>query len=280
MKTRTSIKAAAGLFFTAMISTVSAQQALNVQLTSTNPSCNGYTNGEVVLTITGGTLPYTVNGAPIKGSQLIVSSLGAGNYNFSVDDLNGNNASAYAQINEPQPLGITSIVTNVSPNGTNDGSINLIVPNVPLTFEWLTYGGSTPITNEEDQVGLSVGVYKVIITESNGCISSKRFEINQDPLNPFLGGGYNPIINQAVSSGAQSTNAILVYPNPSVGHINLRSNVDTKEAVILNDMGVVVHTCSLKTSGDIEGVNLHPGSYLLVTTDATGAKQTERIVIR
>jgi hypothetical protein len=278
MKKRTTIGVAAGVFFTAMFSTVSAQQAMNVQMSSSNPTCNGYNNGEVVLTITGGTLPYTVNGAPIKGSQLIVSSLGSGNYNFSVDDVNGNNVTAYAQISEPQPLGLMSVVTNVSANGTNDGAINLIVPNVPLTFEWLTYGGTTPVTNEEDQAGLGVGIYKVIITESNGCKSSKRFEINQD--SPFLSGGYNPIVTEGVSTGNQISSAIVVYPNPSVGQINLRSTVDTKEAVILNDMGVVVHTCSIRTSGDVEGVNLHPGSYLLVTTDITGAKQTERIVIR
>ena len=274
MKTTSLFKTVLATFALA-IGTVQAQQAVSVQLTSTNPTCYGSSNGEIVLTITGGTMPFLLNGSPLKGSQLILSNLQAGSYDYVVEDANGNTVTAFVQLNQPQPLAISSVVTNVSFNGTNDGAINLTVPAVPLTFEWLT-DGSTPLVNgQEDQTGLAVGTYKVIITESNGCSTSQRFQIVQNAQYPSFNSTYN-----AITQSSSTSSAMTVYPNPSNGHIKLRSNVETKEAMIINDMGVVVHQRSLQLEGKIEGVDLLPGVYTLMTTDKLGNQSTERIVIR
>lgn len=274
MKTSSFIKALS-VAVTMGISPVFAQQAVGVQVTSTNPTCYGYTNGEIVLTITGGTMPFSLNGTPLKGSQLILSNLSAGNYDYVVEDANGNTVTAFAQLTQPQALAISAVVTNVSFNGTNDGAINLTVPNIPLTFEWQNYGGTTPVNGQEDQTGLAVGSYKVIIIEGNGCVTSQRFEVEQNVQYPFFNPSYNTITQSSTTSSAMT-----VFPNPSNGHINLRSNVETKSAMIMNDMGVVVHQLSLQTEGAIEGVDLLPGAYTLITTDKLGNQSTERIIIR
>lgn len=274
MKTSSFIKALS-VAFTMGISPVFAQQAVGVQITATNPTCYGYTNGEIVVTITGGTMPFSINGAPLKGSQLVLSNLSAGNYDYVVQDANGNTVTGFAQLTQPQALAFSSVVTNVSFNGTNNGAIDLTVPNVPLTFEWQNYGGTTPVNGQEDQTGLAVGSYKVIITQGNGCITSQRFEVEQNVQNPFLTSGY--IANTQLNT---TSSAMTVFPNPSNGHINLRSNVETKSAMIMNDMGVIVHQLSLQTEGAIEGVDLLPGAYTLITTDKLGNPSTERIVIR
>lgn len=274
MKTSTFIKALT-LAFTMGISPVFAQQAVGVQITTTNPTCYGYTNGEIVLTITGGTMPFLLNGAPIKGSQLILSNLTAGNYDYVVQDANGNTVTGFAQLTQPQPLAFSSVVTNVSFNGTNNGAINLTVPNVPLTFEWLNFGGTTPVNGQEDQTGLAVGTYKVIITQSNGCITSQRFEVQQNTQYPSLNNGYI-----AITQNGTTSSAMTVFPNPSNGHINLRSNVETKSATIISDTGLVVYQTKDAVEGAIEQVDLLPGTYTLMTTDKLGNQTTERIVIR
>ena len=274
MKTSSIIKTLT-VAFTMGINPVFAQQAVGVQITSTNPTCYGYTNGEIVLTITGGTMPFTLNGTPLKGSQLILSNLSAGNYDYVVQDANGNTVTGFAQLTQPQALAFSSVVTNVSFNGTNNGAIDLTVPNVPLTFEWQNYGGTTPVNGQEDQTGLAVGSYKVIITQGNGCITSQRFEVVQNLQNPFLTSSY--IANTQLGT---TSSAMTVFPNPSNGHINLRSNVETKSAMIMNDMGVIVHQTKDAFEGTIQEVDLLPGVYTLMTTDKLGNPSTERIVIR
>lgn len=274
MKTSSFIKALS-VAFTMGISPVFAQQAVGVQITATNPTCYGYTNGEIVVTITGGTMPFSLNGAPLKGSQLVLSNLSAGNYDYVVQDANGNTVTGFAQLTQPQALAFSSVVTNVSFNGTNNGAIDLTVPNVPLTFEWQNYGGTTPVNGQEDQTGLAVGSYKVIITQGNGCITSQRFEVEQNVQNPFLTSGY--IANTQFNT---TSSAMTVFPNPSNGHINLRSNVETKSAMIMNDMGVIVHQTKDAFEGTIQEVDLLPGVYTLMTTDKLGNPSTERIVIR
>jgi hypothetical protein len=274
MKTPSFIKTLT-VAFTMGISPVFAQQAVGVQITATNPTCYGYTNGEIVVTITGGTMPFYLNGAPLKGSQLVLSNLSAGNYDYVVQDANGNTVTGFAQLTQPQALAFSSVVTNVSFNGTNNGAIDLTVPNVPLTFEWQNYGGTTPVNGQEDQTGLAVGSYKVIITQGNGCITSQRFEVEQNLQNPFLTSGY--IANTQLNT---TSSAMTVFPNPSSGHISLRSNVETKSAMIMNDMGVIVHQTKDAFEGTIQKVDLLPGVYTLMTTDKLGNPSTERIVIR
>jgi hypothetical protein len=274
MKTPSFIKTLT-VAFTMGISPVFAQQAVGVQITATNPTCYGYTNGEIVVTITGGTMPFYLNGAPLKGSQLVLSNLSAGNYDYVVQDANGNTVTGFAQLTQPQALAFSSVVTNVSFNGTNNGAIDLTVPNVPLTFEWQNYGGTTPVNGQEDQTGLAVGSYKVIITQGNGCITSQRFEVEQNLQNPFLTSGY--IANTQLNT---TSSAMTVFPNPSNGHISLRSNVETKSAMIMNDMGVIVHQTKDAFEGTIQKVDLLPGVYTLMTTDKLGNPSTERIVIR
>ncbi len=274
MKTSSFIKTLT-VAFTMGISPVFAQQAVGVQITATNPTCYGYTNGEIVVTITGGTMPFSLNGAPLKGSQLVLSNLSAGNYDYVVQDANGNTVTGFAQLTQPQALAFSSVVTNVSFNGTNNGAIDLTVPNVPLTFEWQNYGGTTPVNGQEDQTGLAVGSYKVIITQGNGCITSQRFEVEQNVQNPFLTSGY--IANTQLNT---TSSAMTVFPNPSNGHISLRSNVETKSAMIMNDMGVIVHQTKDAFEGTIQEVDLLPGVYTLMTTDKLGNPSTERIVIR
>jgi hypothetical protein len=48
----------------------------------------------------------------------------------------------------------------------------------------------------------------------------------------------------------------------------------------MNDMGTVVHRCQISKEGDMEELDLNPGTYTLVTTDAYGVTNSERILIR
>jgi hypothetical protein len=60
----------------------------------------------------------------------------------------------------------------------------------------------------------------------------------------------------------------------------MKATLKTKDAYVMSDMGIVVHRCQISNEGDIEEIDLNPGTYTLVTTDAYGVTNSERILIR
>ncbi len=255
-------------------------QNIPLQVNTTNPSCFGQSNGEVVIDILNGSEPFVVNGVTIVGTQFVANNLAAGNYTFNISDDNGQTTSADVTLISPQPFNMQAIISNVTTFGGNDGSIQITVPAVPLTFNWTTPNGSGLIAGQEDQNTLTAGIYNLSIIEANGCETFKRFDISQ-PIgnaNNFFNPSYIPNL-QGGSNGSTSS-AIMVYPNPSVGHITMKAAVETKDAYVMNDMGTVVHRCQINKEGDIEEIDLNPGTYTLVTTDAYGVTNSERILIR
>ena len=255
-------------------------QNLSVQVNTTNPACFGLSSGEVVIDIFNGSEPYMVNGLPIVGTQFTATNLAAGNYTFNITDDNGQMTSADVTLVSPQPFNMQAIVNNASTFGGNDGSIELTVPAIPLTFNWTTPNGSGILAGQEDQLTLTAGIYNVTITEPNGCETFKRFDISQPVgnANNFFNPSYIP--NLQGGNNGSTTSAIMVYPNPSLGHITMKAEVKTKDAYLMNDMGVVVHRCQINNEGDIEEIDLNPGTYTLITTDANGVTNTERILVR
>src|SRR6185295_18220481 len=117
---------------------------------ATNVSCNGGSNGSVVITPSGGTSPYT-----ITPSQ---TGLAAGSYSFTVTDTKGCNITVPVTITQPAILSATSAVTNVSCNGGNNGSV-VITPS----------GGTSPYTINPAQTNLAAGSYNFTVTDTNGC---------------------------------------------------------------------------------------------------------------
>jgi hypothetical protein len=253
---------------------------LSLQVSTTNPGCYGYSNGEVVIDITGGSEPYIVNGVTVLGTQFTASNLAAGNYTFNISDDLGVSTSADVTLISPQPFNMQAIITNVSTFNGNDGAINITVPAIPLTIDWTTPNGIGLVAGQEDQSSLTAGIYNLTITEPNGCTTFKRFDVNQPVgnANNYFNPSYLP--NVQGGNNGNTTSAFMVYPNPSVGHITMKAEVQTKEAYVMNDMGVVVHRCQISNEGEIEEIDLNPGTYILITTDANGVTNNERILVR
>jgi hypothetical protein len=256
-------------------------QTLTAQVATQNPSCYGTNNGEVTIDIIGGTSPYSVNGLAIAGSQFVESNLSGGNFAFTITDASSASTSVDVTLVSPQPLNLMATVTNVTTAGGSNGAINLTVPSATVTYDWNTSNGAGLVPTSEDQTGLSVGIYNVTITDANGCQTSKRFDVLQQTFNPtsFMNFGLTPI-TQGVSGGSTTSSAISVYPNPSASHITLKSIQETKQAVIMNDMGIIVHQSAVNVAGAIEEVDLLPGAYTLIMIDTYGQKSTERIIVQ
>jgi hypothetical protein len=175
-----------------------SQAPLNIQVSTSNPTCFGLNDGEVIIDITGGTQPYIINGLEIAGTQFIAGTLAEGNYYFDVTDAASLMASADVTLVSPAELIVQAVVSNVSTYGGANGAIDITLLNGTGTFGWYTQNGSGVNSTMEDQSGLTEGIYTVAITEPNGCEISKRYVVSQ-PANPA--NTFNPNMNPNTQNG-------------------------------------------------------------------------------
>ncbi len=149
--------------------------ALNLTSNTTDVSCNGGDDGSIVLSITGGTSPYSYqwsNGSTSRNQ----SKLSAGSYSVTVTDTNGCSEVLSATINEPSSdINASVSVTNVVCKGQSNGAIDVSVNGgtAPYNFQW-DFGAST-----EDVSSLPAGTYSVTISDANSCIKITGITISE-----------------------------------------------------------------------------------------------------
>lgn len=152
---------------------------LNVTDSITDASCSNPV-GSATVTVSGGTGPYTItwNTTPVQTGS-VVTGLAPGTYVATISDNSCVTLMAYDTIviNQGGNFTATPVVTNVSCNGGNNGSITLnVVPNgtVVPTYTWST-GAST-----QNVSGLFAGTYSVAISDGT-CNSTLSFTVTQPP---------------------------------------------------------------------------------------------------
>jgi hypothetical protein len=224
--------------------------ALNITVDgTTNVSCNGGGDGEILVTTTDGTNPYTFNWDNGETTEDI-SSLSVGSYKLIVTDDNGCQDSVTQSITEPTALNITiDGVTNVSCNGGGDGEILVTTTDgtSPYTFNW--NNGETT----EDISSLSVGSYKLIVTDNLGCKDSITQAITEPTaLNITIDG----VTNVSCNGGSN-------------GSIDVTTTDGTSPYTFNWDNG--------ETTEDISSLSI--GSYKLIVTDNLGCQDSASYVV-
>ena len=151
-----------------------------------NISCNGNNDGSIDITVTGGTSPYTYSWTTNNGSGLYANNedqtgLSPGIYILTVTDSKECQISKEFTIIQPDEIQVSSELSNVSEHGGTDGSIDITVSGGTgsYTYTWSTNDGSGLDPGEQDQSGLGPGTYGLQVTDSNGCMKEKTFEITE-----------------------------------------------------------------------------------------------------
>jgi PKD repeat protein len=206
-------------------------------VSTNNVTCFGASNGNINLTLSGGTAPYTFNwtGGVTTEDR---TGLSAGVYTVTIRDANNCSITNSATITQPSSaVSSTAISSNVSCNGGADGIVNLTPTggSAPYTFIWT--GGITT----EDRSGLSAGVYTVTIRDANNCSVTNSATVTQPS-------------NALSSSIVAVNNATCQLP----GSIDINVSGGTA--------GYTYLWSNTSTSQDING--LSAGSYSVTVTDA------------
>ncbi len=215
-----------------------------------NVSCFGGNDGNISLSVSGGTPPYVYlwnTGATTAG----INSLLAGAYTVTVTDANGCNAiisDFVAQPAAPLTAPIT-VAQDVSCFGGSNGSLvtNATGGTAPYTYLWNT-GATTSSLN-----GLSNGVYTVTVTDSHGCTFTADAQLSQ-PSAPLSVSGSTTIANCLNGQGGSVTIQVS-------GGTPMYSYLWSNGSVSQNIM------------------NAMPGSYSVTVTDANGCTATGNWVV-
>ena len=244
--------------------TVTEPADVGVNMNNSHISCNGAGDGQIVLSGTGGTAPYTYsidNGSTFQASGSF-TGLPSGAYDIVVMDVNGCTYNTSAGINEPNVLAETSTTSDEMLGF--DGSINLILTGgtAPFTYSWTGPNGFTSST--QDPSGLEAGTYNVTVTDVNGCtvVSGNIIVGTQLGIDP------NEI-------------DFKVYPNPADDEIMITlPNSDEVNMILVDNAGRIVQTHKLinqNTTVDIS--KLAAGVYTIKLTSVVGLVSTSKLVI-
>ena len=154
--------------------------ALASTITSTTDVlCNGGSTGEIDLSISGGTAPYTVlwnNGS--KSQDL--SGISTGNYSVTITDANGCTTTNQATITQPSNVLTASLTnqTNVDCNGNSNGNLSVEGSGGTPPYTYSIDAGATDQSNGLFE-NLSAGTYAILVTDSNNCNTTVNVSITQ-----------------------------------------------------------------------------------------------------
>ncbi len=213
-------------------------------------ACFGGTDGDITLTVAGGSLPYTYlwsNGATIPNP----TGLSDGTYTVVVTDANGCVATSQAQIVAPGSALLASATGSALVcNGTSTGSVAVTATGgtPPYNYNWDNGAGNSP-----NPSGLPANTYTVLITDGNGCTTTAAAVVSQPP----------PVVVSASGTSVSCSNS-----------------TDGTATVTVNG-GVLPYTYVWSGGGGNSPTasGLSPNTYTVLVTDFNGCIGTASVVI-
>ncbi len=158
---------------------------LDAGVTGTGILCNNECNGTAQINPTGGTAPYSViwSPYPVPADSTQITGLCSGNYLATVTDNHGCIDTMTYTVNSLLVLAATVDSTNVSCNGSNDGTAtaNISGGTLPYTISWT--GPCTPFVTDTNFIdNLCPGVYTITVNDFNGCSIQESISIEEPQL--------------------------------------------------------------------------------------------------
>lgn len=244
--------------------------------------CKGSATGEIDITVTGGTAPYTYQWSTTSGALIVINSedqvnLVAGSYQVRITDVFGCyfEAGPYVITEPALPLAVNVIdLVNVSIPGESTGVIEVDVTGGtgPYTYLWeqtdpvsLVIAGSVA-----RQTGLSRGQYRVTVTDQNGCVQILENIIIREPNLPLT--IYTSHQNVRPCNGSNNGT---IQIDVDGGTPDMSSGSAAYQIVITRG------ATTIATANDVSLFinNLEAGIYTVVVTDANSVTQSVQVEI-
>jgi gliding motility-associated-like protein len=226
---------------------------------SNNISCNGLHDGNITLSTTGGTLPYSYSWSNSTTNQN-QTNIGAGTYSVVVTDANSCKDTLNFTLTEPIVLTSTITATsnyngyNISCSGLTDGSLVLAVNGGTTAYSYSWGNGST----NQNLSSLAAGTYSVLVTDANNCTTTSQITLTEPSV----------LTSTVVSLG-------------NYNGYNISCNGLTDGSIDINVTGGVPtysYTWSNSTSTQ-DQTNIGAGTYSVVITDANSCSNALTVTL-
>ena len=225
----------------------SISAAVQVQ---SNVSCNGLSDGTALVTVVGGTEPYTYLWSNSDNDSL-AEGLPAGFYTVTVGDAGGCDTTITFEITEPSEIDITiDTLYNVTCNGLTNGQaeIDIAGGTIPYTVSW-SNGDIGYVANN-----LGAGTHTAYVTDGNGCVDSLQIAISEPDGMQLL---------QALTTNATCFNG------------------EGGDATVIVEGGTEPYTYNWPFVGQSgnTATDLSAGEYVFVVSDANNCVYTDTVDI-
>lgn len=230
-------------------------------VTTTDESANGATDGSAVSDPIFGTEPYTYAWSNGDTSNMI-SDLSPGMYSVTVTDSQGCSGVQAFNINSGDcNLSGEPVITNVSCAGQADGQINVTVEGAvePLTYVWSNGDSMATLSDLES------GMYSVIITDANGCqLQLTDLEISEPSMIAVTD---FEIINPSTPSA--SDGEVVLTVEGGTGDYTFELADDSQIGLGIERLDSLVEGTYYVIITDENGCRITVGPYVLVGTSST-----------
>ena len=220
-------------------------------------SCNGENDGSIDLNLTGGIAPFSISWSDGSSAGIQRNNLAAGTYTVVIldsDEYQCPIEKTFIFTNPPEIAVSTTVVDALDCDIVNSGSIDLETSGgtAPYTFKWST--------NEttEDLKNIPPGDYSVEITDANGCIVTRQFNIfRQEPIT---------ISFEETTTTNCDLKTVSKQNKAKVTGGYLPYSYSWSDGIVSGSNGEI-----MKTSQN--------GSYILTITDAKGCEKSKSFVV-
>jgi gliding motility-associated-like protein len=239
--------------------TITEPDPISLGLAPSNVTCYGGTNGSIDLTVSGGTYPnyyysWVQNGKVIAETQDLFM-IAPGTYTVTLEDENGCTVTQSIGITQLEELVLSAIDTDNPCFGQSLGAIDASISGgtLPYTYSWNGPSGFTAST--QDLSGLSAGLYTLIVTDGNGCVSKPLDDyISQPALLTATASMTNEVSCNNENDGAAEVVALggtTPYSYAWTGPLGFSSAVDSITGIITGNYSAIVtdaHMCTANAS--------------------------------
>jgi large repetitive protein len=225
-------------------------------ISTTDISCNGGTDGAITISSNGGTgiLQFSIDGGNTFQSSNIFNNLLPGSYNIIVTDINGCTSASTQVLTQPIQISFSTSSTAAS-CGNSDGSLTI---NASGGTGVLTYSINNGSTYQQSPVfnNIQAGSYQVIVQDNNGCTSAANANVNNAAA---------PVITATSFTDIDCFGA-------ANGTITITASGGTGTLQFSNDNGATYQAGNTFS-------NLIAGTYNLVVEDINGCQATSSVII-
>ena len=254
--------------------TLSQPEQITITFSMTPASCPtpGSNDGSISISVLGGIAPYTFSWTGpnlFASNSQDISNLEAGIYYLQIEDAINCIANFTITVTQPDNFTVDPSFSlfpgnwNVSCNGYNDGSIDVLVGNItqPVLYSWIFDG--MEVSTDSFVTNAIAGNYELIIVDANNCIENRFYSLSEPDsilinFNAFEDAFGNSIscfngsdgeLTALITGGTPAYNWLWTSPDNSTSNDTLIQNLsEGSYSLLISDVNACIQEDSITIS--------------------------------